>query len=60
MNKAEIERVVQLARAAQGKTTKRPASEIIAAERSAMGKYVYRPVTTGSKGLLTTPGGPPD
>ncbi len=40
MNKATIERLTQLARAAQGKATKRPLKEILASERLAGEKYL--------------------
>lgn len=40
MNKATIERLTQLALAAQGKKTKRPLKEILASERSAGEKYI--------------------
>ena len=46
MDKAQIERLTELARAAQGKPTKRSLKEILASEKSAAGKYIPRvPVT---------------
>ncbi len=44
MNKAQIERLTQLARASQGKDTKRPLNEILATERSAAKMYIAMPV----------------
>ena len=52
MNKAQIERLTQLALAAQGKPTKRPVKEILLSERSAAAKYI--PMVA-----LTTTGEPP-
>lgn len=46
MNKAQLERLTQLALAAQGKPTKRPLKEILASERSAAEKYIPRPLIT--------------
>lgn len=43
MNKAQIERLTQLALAAQGKPTKRPVNEILASERSAAEKFLPTP-----------------
>lgn len=43
MNKAQLERLTQLARASQGKKTKRPLQEILASEKAAAEKYVARP-----------------
>lgn len=46
MGKAQIERLTELARAAQGKATKRPLKEILASEKAAAEKYIPRvPVT---------------
>jgi hypothetical protein len=46
MDKAQIERITELALAAQGKPTKRLLKEILASEKSAAGKYIPRvPVT---------------
>jgi hypothetical protein len=42
MNRAQIERLTQLALAAQGKPTKRTVKEILAGERSAAAKYIPR------------------
>ena len=42
MDKAQIERITQLALAAQGKKTKRPVKEILASERSAAEKFIAR------------------
>lgn len=42
MNKAQLERLTQLARASQGKETKRPLEEILASERGAAEKYIPR------------------
>jgi len=55
MNKAEIERVVQLSRVAQGKPTKRPAKEILTAEKAVAGKTALNPVYTGTGGKMTAP-----
>lgn len=46
MNKAQIERLTQLALASQGKPTKRPVKEMLLSERSAAEKYIPRPVLT--------------
>ncbi len=40
MDKATIERLTQLARAAQGKETKRPLKEILSSEKLAGEKYL--------------------
>jgi len=40
--KALIERLTQLARASQGKETKRPADQILSSERSAAKQFVPR------------------
>ncbi len=42
MNKAQIERLTQLARASQGKETKRPLKDILASEKAAAEKYIPR------------------
>jgi hypothetical protein len=49
MDKAQLERITQLALAAQGKPTKRSVDELLKSERSAAEKYIVRPppVTTG-------------
>jgi len=54
MNKAQIERLTQLALVTQGKPTKRPVKEILASERSAAAKFTPR-VTLTSTGEQTTP-----
>lgn len=46
MNKAQIERLTQLALASQGKETKRPVKEILASEKLAAEKYIPRPRIT--------------
>lgn len=46
MNKAQIERLTQLALAAQGKPTKRPVKEILLSEKSAAEKYIPRVTVT--------------
>ena len=43
IDKAQIERLTQLTRAAQGKTTKRTPAEIAEAERQAAAKFLPRP-----------------
>jgi hypothetical protein len=43
MDKAQLERITQLARAAQGKPTKRPVDELLKSERAAAEKYIVRP-----------------
>lgn len=53
MNKAEIERVVQLSRAAQGKPTKRPVQEILTAEKAVAARSLSRSPYTGATGRLT-------
>jgi len=55
MNKAEIIRVVQLSRAAQGMPTKRPPGEIMSAEKAVAMKSVSRSPYTGSAGQMTAP-----
>ena len=40
--KAQIERLTQLALAAQGKPTKRPVNEILASEKLAASQYIAR------------------
>ena len=46
VDKAQIERLTELVRAAQGKETKRPLADILQSERAAAEKYVTRvPVT---------------
>lgn len=42
MNKAQIERLTQLALAAQGKSTKRPLNEILAGEKLAAQQFIAR------------------
>ena len=42
MDKAQIERLTQLNRAAQGKSTKRPLDEILKSERAVAEKYIVR------------------
>ena len=49
MNKAQIERLTQLALAAQGKPTKRPMPEIFLSERSAAAKYIPRVTLTATR-----------
>ena len=48
MDKAQIERITQLALAAQGKETKRPVKEILLSERAAAEKFIARskPIAT--------------
>ncbi len=41
-DKAQLERLTQLARAVQGKETKRPVKEIVASEKSAAEKFIAR------------------
>ncbi len=48
MDKAQLERLTQLALAAQGKKTKRPVEEILASERSAAEKYIARAKPTAT------------
>ena len=45
-DKAQIERLTQLARAAQGKSTKRPVDEIIKSEKLAASHYIVAPAVT--------------
>lgn len=52
-SKAQIERLTQLARASQGKETKRPVKEILASERAAAEKYIARPKPTQTVEQLT-------
>jgi hypothetical protein len=47
-DKATIERLTQLARASQGKATKRPVAEILASEKSAAEKFIPRPKPTAT------------
>ena len=53
MDKAQLERITQLALAAQGKPTKRPVKEILASEGVLAGKLFTRPpaVTRGVETL---------
>lgn len=53
MNKAEIERVVQLSLAAQGKPTKRPVKDILTAEKAVAARSISQVPYTGSTGRLT-------
>jgi len=53
MIKAQLERLTQLALAAQGKPTKRPLKDILASERSAAEKYLPRPPLTTTGEALT-------
>ena len=48
MDKAQLERITQLALAAQGKGTKRPVKEILASEKSSAEKFIARskPITS--------------
>lgn len=55
MNKAEIERTVQLARLAQGKSTKRKPEQILNAERAVAAGTLRSSTYTGSEGKLTSP-----
>ncbi len=48
MNKAQIERLTQLARASQGKDTKRSLKEILASEKAAAERYIARPRPTAT------------
>ena len=48
MNKAQLERLTQLALAAQGKPTKRPVKEILLSERSAAEKYLPKVTLTAT------------
>ncbi len=41
-SKALIERLTQLARASQGKETKRPVADILASEKAAAGQFIAR------------------
>ncbi len=49
-DKAQIERITQLTRLVEGKTTKRTPEEILAAEKSAGAKGGPRPVPIKSTG----------
>lgn len=53
MNKAEIVRVVQLSRVAQGKPTKRPPEQILSAEKAVAVSSIGRSPYTGATGGLT-------
>lgn len=46
MDKAQIERLDQLTRLAQGKDTKRTKEQILASEKSAGEKYTVKPKVT--------------
>ncbi len=52
MDKAQIERLTQLTRLAQGQPTKRTRAEILAAERAAAKSYLARPAPA-MKGITT-------
>ncbi len=55
MNKAEIIRVVQLSRVAQGKPTKRSPEQILSAEKAVAAASIGRQSYTGATGGLTSP-----
>jgi hypothetical protein len=55
MNKAEIIRVVQLSRVAQGKPTKRSPGEVLNAEKAVAARSIGRSPYTGSAGQMTAP-----
>ena len=55
MNKAEIVRVVELCRVAQGKPTRRTPEQVLTAEKAVAAKSISKSPYTGSTGGMTAP-----